>query len=351
REWTSSSYAAYRGGKKLDDSGMVNRGGSWKLKASEFMRSHTRGVDPATSRLFFTTHTGISDRSHLHFRGTLAHGPDRVLAEDGVSRSAVLRLADVSGLSVGDDVAVGCLISDEFIAEHGMTGVWQAFNGTWQPFFRRAVVAIDGAVSPARVTLDVPLRYAMKTRDAASLRVETGHLSEVGVEDLGLSNAAPWDAAWSNDRAHVLEFSGVKDAWVKNVASFASPESPATGDGVGAHLSSGGIIVRYAKRVTVADCDLQEAEHRGGGGNGYLYEVRQSSEILFRDCAARRGRHNFIQNWGFGVTGCVWLRCTSREGEALNEFLGITVPIVGYSEYHHSLATANLVDSCVVDDG
>ena len=73
--------------------------------------------------------------------------------------------------------------------------------------------------------------------------------------------------------------------------------------------------------------------------------------IGWRSCFARKGRHNFIQNWGFGVTGCVWLRCTSREGEALNEFLGLVIPIVGYSEYHHSLATANLVDSCSVDDG
>ncbi len=160
-----------------------------------------RGAGAEASRLFFTTHTGISDRSHLHFRGNLSHGPDRVLAVDGASRSPDVFLADVSGLVVGDDVAIGCLISDEFIAEHGMTGTWQAFNGTWQPFFRREIVAVDDSVSPARVTLDVPLRYPMKTRDAASLRVETGHLSEVGVEDLGLSNAAPWNDAWSNDRA------------------------------------------------------------------------------------------------------------------------------------------------------
>ncbi|MBM4377648.1 MAG: DUF4955 domain-containing protein, partial [Deltaproteobacteria bacterium] len=85
------------------------------------------------------------------------------------------------------------------------------------------------------------------------------------------------------------------------------------------------------------------------GGNGYLYEVRQSNEILFRDLVATEGRHNFIQNWGFGVTGCVWLRVTSQGGVAWvsKNFAGLT----GASEFHHSLALGNLIDSSRFDDG
>ena len=59
---------------------------------------------------------------------------------------------------------------------------------------------------------------------------------------------------------------------------------------------------------------LAHAENIGGGGNGYLFEVRQSMRILFRDCVAKKGRHNFIQNWGFGTTGCVWLQVESEDG-------------------------------------
>jgi hypothetical protein len=199
------------------------------------------------------------------------------------------------------------------------------------------------------VTLDVPLRYAAKIRDGASLRVVRGLLSEVAVEHLGVGNAVAEAAAWAENQVHAIEFSGVKDAWIRNVASFSPPLAPA--DDPPPHLASGGIIVRYAKRVTVADSRMELAQHRGGGGNGYLYEVRQSSEILFRDCTGRRGRHNFIQNWGFGATGCVFLRCESLDGEALNEFLGFVVAVVGASEYHHSLATANLVDGGRTTDG
>ena len=105
-----------------------------------------------------------------------------------------------------------------------------------------------------------------------------------------------------------------------------------------------------SKRVTVAECRLEKAQNRGSGGCGYLFEVGTSSEILFRDCDGFDGRHNFIQNWKFGTTGCVFLRCHSRGGANV---LSATsdIKINAMSEYHHELAMACLVDSCTLDDG
>jgi len=300
-----------------------------------------RGAGRDKSRIRFTRHARMTGRSHLRVSGSPDATAEFALVRDGVACETAVFVADATGISAGADVDLGFVISDAFVAEHGMTGVWRPFLGRWQPLLRRQVVAVDRRTVPHRVTLDVPLRYPAKVRDRASLRVVTGLISEVGVEHLGLSNAVGRDAAWANDRVHVLELAGVADAWVRNVRSF----------GDDAHLASGGILVTGSKRVTVAECRMEHAQHRGGGGNGYLFEVRQSSEVLFRDCAARLGRHNFIQNWGFGATGCVWLRCKSREGRAINRVFGRDVTIVGFSEYHHSLATANLVDSTFLDDG
>jgi hypothetical protein len=78
--------------------------------------------------------------------------------------------------------------------------------------------------------------------------------------------------------------------------------------------------------------------------------VRQSNEILTQDCTAENGRHNFIQNWGFGTSGCVWHRVESR-GSAQVLSSTFTIPFPAASEFHHSLATANLIDSCIIDDG
>ena len=61
REWTSSSYAAYPAGKaETDRKGMVNRGGSYLMKAEQWSASYTRGVDDPE-----THHRGLGFRCAL----------------------------------------------------------------------------------------------------------------------------------------------------------------------------------------------------------------------------------------------------------------------------------------------
>ena len=192
----------------------------------------------------------------------------------------------------------------------------------------------------------MPLRYPALLRDQASVRVETGYLREVGIEELAISTTVGWDAAWATDRSHAIALLGVADGWVRRVHSFMSEND----DGHARHLASGGIFVDESKRVTIADSILSKPQNRGEGGNGYLFEISRSNEILVRDCEAHEGRHNFIQNWDFGTSGCVWLRDHSQGGLAFNNS-NEQGGQLGYSEFHHSLAMANLIDDCVVEDG
>ena len=312
-----------------------------------------RGAGSATSRLQFSRVQGMQYRGHISFTGALQSDLELPLASDGVNRTNVVEVANAGTLSVGDEVAIGWVITPEFIAEHNMTGTWDqdAFHDQWQTFFRRTVTAIDTTVTPAKVTVDVPLRYPAKVRDAASVRREHGYLREVGVEALSVSNAVSLADAWSLNQVAAVRFDNVADGWVRDVTSFASSHAPTSGAGTGAHLQSGGLVIGTSKRMTVADSQLEFAENRGGGGNGYLFEMRQSSELLFRDLVARKGRHNFIQNWGFGNTGCVWLRVHSSE--SVQEYNQATAGFgpACYSDFHHSLATANLIDASTFDDG
>ncbi len=301
-----------------------------------------------TSRVYFTQGTGVDSIAHLTFRGAVTEGPDLLLAEDAEPRSLQVSVADASTLAPGMDVLVGHLITDEFIADHDMTGTWVTFNGQWKAFLRRTIVAVDTGAEPDRVTLDAPVRGPLLMRDGASLRVENGALEEVGIFDLALSNSNDHSLAWSSTRNHILAFLNVKDAVVSGITSWESPLAAATDPG--RHLLSNGVLIQDSKRVTVAHCWLGYAQNRGGGGNGYLYEIMRSGEILVRDSSGIAGRHNFIQNWDFGTSGCVWLRVTSQDGRALpfdSEWIWTT----GLSEYHHSLSTANLVDGGVATDG
>ena len=309
-----------------------------------------RGAGPEKSRLFFTKDTGLDYSAHIQIHGAPTSNLEIPLSAGAENRAFEIEVADAQDLEPGEDIAIGWIITPEFIEEHGMTGTWEAFNDTWQPFFYRSVEAVDRTSTPHRVKIDVPLRYPVKTRDKASLRRMTGYLREVGVERLGISNATSFDAAWGQSQVHALELIGVDNAWVREVFSFSSPLAPTSGAGAGAHLQSSGILIKDSKRVTVEGSKMGLAMNRGGGGNGYLFEMRQSGELLFRDCEAKGGRHNFIQNWGFGMTGSVWLRVKSSEGRSLID-KDSSVGSTGYSEFHHSLATANLIDASTFDDG
>ena len=309
-----------------------------------------RGAGAEKTRLYFTASDGMSDAAHLLLSGDATVDLEVALSHDGAAREDHVEVADPADLAPGNDIAVGWVISYAFIEEHGMTGTWKAFNGTWQPFFLRTIVAVDKTSSPPRIQLDVPLRYPAKLRDAASVRRQKGVIRECGVESLSISNAVGWDAAWTVLRSHAIRFIHTEDCWIRGVSSFSSPAAPTSGPGLGAHLQSGGLLIEESKRITVADTHLGLAENRGDGGNGYLFEIQRSSEVLLRDDVGENGRHNFIQNWGFGTTGCVFLRVESRGGVAMinkDDTLGLT----GYSEFHHSLATANLIDSSRFDDG
>lgn len=312
-----------------------------------------RGAGANASQLAFTKSVGMAFLSHITIGGKVIDKDEQPLVAEGATNDTSVSVADASAYTIGDDIVIGFTITPEFITEHQMNGTWDhstnAFAGKWQPFFRREVTAVDTTKTPHTVSFAVPLRYPTKLRDKANVRRQLGYVSEVGVESLGLANAVGWDAAWNESQVHVLELHGVKDAWVRSIDSFVPPSAPKSGSGMGAHLQSGGLLILDAKRVTVADSALHKAENRGGGGNGYLFELRQSNEVLFRDVAATEGRHNFIQNWGFGVTGCVWQRVHSIGGVAWvnKNFPGLT----GASEFHHSLALGNLIDQSTFDDG
>jgi len=307
-----------------------------------------RGAGSDASFLFFTSTPLSNGKSHILFQGAVGTGADKPLSEDAENRSFTLSVDDADGLNVGDDVVIGWEITDDFIEEHGMTGTWVAFNGSWVPVFRRTITAIDLAASPKRITVDVPLRYPVRVRDRGSVRKETGYLEECVVEDLAFSNAVEVEQAWSRNQTRVLEMQGVKHSYLRRVASFESPFYPEL---QGKHLQSCGFKFLSSKAVTVEACVLENAQNRGDGGNGYLFEVSQSGEILFRDCIARNGRHNFIQNWGFGTSGVVWLRCESSGSAVVNRMGGLEIATRAYSEYHHSLSMACLVDSCLFHDG
>jgi len=329
--------------------GLYRVDGQLRLGASHVVLA---GAGPSESRVVFTaspaSRPGLAFGAHLAVGGEPSLGAHLPLASDVESLARTVELSDASALAPGDEVALGWTITDAFVAEHGMQGRWDTpafvFHQAWQPFAWRTVESVDTGTHPHRVTLDVPLRYPAKVRDAASLRAVSGRTVEVGIQGIGLSNAVDENGAWAGDQVHAVQFVGVKDGWMRDVASF-----PARTD-TAAHLQSSGVLVRASRRVSLERVHLGEVQNRGSGGNGYLFELRQANEVLTRDCTGSGGRHNFIQNWEFGTSGCVWLDVVSEEGLARDSRTSL-LSQPGLSETHRALAHANLFDRSTFRDG
>jgi hypothetical protein len=297
-----------------------------------------------TSQLHFTKTIGMTDAAHLKVSGVRTTGYEALAVTDIENRDVSVEVDDATGFSVGDRVEVGWVVTPEFVADHDMTEIWGPFNDTWVTFWRRTVVDLDTSSTPHRVILDAPHRYVGRVRDGASIVQVTGELTEVGIEDLAVTNAQDKAGAESNDRNHVIDLIHVRDAWVARVESI---HHLGEEDG---HVQSGGLRVLQSSRVTVVDSRFENAQNRLGGGNGYLVEVSQVTDVLIDGVRAVNGRHNLIQNWGFGATGIVWKDCYSEGSTAFNEPL-TWLGVPAYSEFHHSLATANLIEGGTWHDG
>ena len=298
-----------------------------------------RGQSRAGTRLRFPSLVGGS--ASLRFVGAAEPTVGRVaLAADGVARSREVRVADASAFHVGDDVLVDFVITQAFVDEHAMGGLWDtganSAVGARKVFFRRTITAVDATLALARITLDVPLRYPTKVRDDASIRVDTGAISECGLEHLSVDDVVSTSDALADPRAHAISFERAQDCFARDVGTYATA-SDATH-----HLRSGGIYVGASKRVTVASSAMEHAQNHGDGGAGYAFEASASSEVLFVDDRASDVRHGFIQNWDFGSSGLVFLRCDAEGDTAVNSGFSMS----GTSEFHHRLAMASLYDGC-----
>ena len=80
------------------------------------------------------------------------------------------------------------------------------------------------------------------------------------------------------------------------------------------HLHSSGIHIFSSRFVTVDRVALANPKCHNDGGNGYLFMVMYSNDILFRDSTGRRGRHNFVTTNKFGNVNVVFQRVTSLGG-------------------------------------
>lgn len=260
------------------------------------------------------------------------------LSQCAVNRATDIHLEDVSAFEAGQWIVLRQDVTDAFIEDHDMAGLWRM--GMPGPAFYRRITGVSADHNT--ITIDIPLRYPLLTRDGARVHRVADHLEDVGVEHLSVAmventtggyGATDYredgTGAYEVHSAHALTFNHVVDGWIRNVHTARPPRNESN-----VHLVSNGILLAQSRNVTVADCIIQRPQYRGGGGNGYGITF-QSSDCLVTNCRVTHSRHNYSFKSMY-TTGNVVHRSRSEDAMLASDF-------------HMHLSPANLFDMVTVN--
>ena len=278
-----------------------------------------------------------------------------LLTSDIMNPVKVLPVDNPGLFKVGDIVIVRNEIGDPWITEHkepNWIGLGSSLKGL---IYCRNVTSVD--LAKKTITIDVPLRYALKTRDAACVFKQSGMISEVGLMDFSIGNVqhpatsgfgeedytTTGTAAFDCHSSFVITMQTVVDGWIKNVATY-KPASNTTGT----HMLSNGILVQYAKNVTLDNCTMSYAQYGGGGGNGYAYRV-SANEVLISNSTASYVRHGFVFS-SMWCSGNVFHTCKDINTKFQCGNTG-NMSTSGYgSDHHMHFSQSNLIDNTYTEN-
>lgn len=305
-----------------------------------------RGEGP-TTRLWLDDPRNARNRPMLLLSGggslyDTASTTTFALTANAPTPTRTLSISATATLSVGDWIGIHQDNTAAFRADHDMSAYWPDTGFQGLVYLRRVTSFAGG-----RLGLDAPTPYPLATRDRARVYRVTAHISEVGVESLAIgmtSNTQTTVREPDDDEAYdgpagttpyevhnasAINFGRVHNGWVCDVASFRPTRNSAN-----VHVLSKGIVVSpHAARLTIARTTLGYPLYRGGGGNGYLFEI-DGSDVLVRDSESTNARHGFVIN--NAASGVVFLRDTIRTSRLADDS-------------HRFLAHANLYDNVALD--
>ena len=268
---------------------------------------------------------------------TSPSGAEYYLSANAPNGTNEVQVATTSAFKKGDLVVVRADATATWVMEHNMSGTWSASNVHGPMFLRRVA-----GTSSGKVTLDIPLRATLLTRDGARIYRAKAHLREIGMEDFSMGNREHPGAGWGDNdyntsskaaydvhASRAISMAYVVDGWIRRVSSYRPPVNKKL-----VHTLSDGVQLYMSRNITVQDCFFAHPQYEGGGGNGYTF-VMQGSDNLLRGCASVSARHAYSFK-SMQTTGNV-----IRDGSSSAPRLA--------TDFHMHLSAANLLDGLTMD--
>ncbi|WP_301955735.1 glycosyl hydrolase family 28-related protein [uncultured Eubacterium sp.] len=247
-------------------------------------------------------------------------------------------LSDLGNLKVGDWVIIRSDRTKAWIDDHSMSGFWSedVDSSKMGTTFYRKITAVDTANKA--ITIDIPTRYWMKTRDNARVYKVTPKQSNVGLMDFSIGNKANSIAtgygeedyktsgtgAYNVHNAFLIKFILNINCFAKNISTYQA------GNADEIYMSSNGLDLSETRNLTIENCDFSYPQYEGGGGNGYGMNIC-GQETLIKNCSSTSARHSFSFKYAY-ANGNVIYHYTSTD------------PKYG-SDFHMFLSMSNLIDN------
>ncbi len=340
---------------KIDNSRVVLRGdGPDKTKIK---------VDPSWADSSFSmSSTGVI---HAEPSGESVYGWSIVTNQKSIVReesfpTKKIKVSSVSGFSVADSVIIQGTITQSYINEHDMSyagkNAWELGEKAY--LWRRKIVAIDAGTN--EITLDVPIRYRIKSIENPIVAITKPGISEIGIEELSIgmirhpddwpdnSGTLPSDLIVSAiNENYAIGYFNVVNGWIFNVKSYRPnenanrPQSNDLSNNYGAYdieLLNGAIRMKHVQFITVKNFHFKNSQSNTVGccGIGYTAQLENTNEVLFVNGTFQKMKKGFTINLG-GASGNVFKDIVIRE-------IFLTP-----SDFHSRLSTANLIDNVFFD--
>ncbi len=231
--------------------------------------------------------------------------------------SLSFNVEDVSLFEAGDPIIIKHPSTPQWIEKLDGGGVIknkENFKREWQEseidiLYYRRVVRVEGST----LYLDAPVynhlnRALSQSITYTTVKDSSNFLTHVGIESLRIeieSDGDDEDRFWDG-----VGVCGAEDSWVRDITIR--------------HFYRYGVYTKGALRITVTDTKVIDPVGTKNKG-GYLYNFNtepHSQLILFQNCEARNGRHNFISNGKSSTSGIVFHRCKSHSSTIQSESEG-----------------------------
>lgn len=225
-----------------------------------------------------------------------------------------IRISRNENYAVGDLVCIYHPCTDTWLQaiNYGEVGDNETLYKPWGTstapiYYHRAVTKVAHNGNETLLEFDAPVFYTLRKTWSQS---QVWRFNRVAMQHIGLENLRVDCAAKSiPDENHSWNCVGVRNAdncWLRDVAA--------------AHFGQAGFFTERATAVTFERCFALDPVGEVTGERMYNFnQASRSQLILYKECYARGGRHNFVSNGTSTVSGCVVYKCKSEGSRTSSE--------------------------------